>query len=96
MFTDLVELVSEHLGEKSYTVGFSNSGREVHEDEISNLEETTIPPGSIFVLGDNRLNSSDSRTQGPIPIKNITGRARFIWWSSGPDGFRFDRIGEVQ
>ncbi len=33
-----------------------------------------------FVMGDNRLNSSDSRTFGPIQLKDIIGKANFIFW----------------
>ncbi len=37
--------------------------------------ETTVPAGSIFVLGDDRTGSWDSRGFGPVPIANIVGRA---------------------
>jgi signal peptidase I len=53
-----------------------------------------VPDGSIFVLGDNRDNSSDSRYWGFVPLENIKGRAIFVWWSSGgPDGVRWSRFG---
>ena len=52
-----------------------------------------VPAGAIFVLGDNRDNSSDSRYWGFVPIDLIKGRAMFVWWSSGgPDGVRWKRF----
>jgi len=39
-----------------------------------------------FVLGDNRINSEDSRYLGPIRSSDIEGRATFIYWSAGDEG----------
>ncbi len=39
-----------------------------------------IPEKSLFVLGDNRNNSSDSHTWGTVPLDYVVGRAIFIYW----------------
>jgi signal peptidase I len=39
-----------------------------------------IPTDSLFVLGDNRNNSSDSHNWGPVPLDYVVGKATFIYW----------------
>jgi len=42
--------------------------------------EFTVPDDCCFALGDNTANSLDSRDWGPLPMKNIIGRALFVFW----------------
>jgi signal peptidase I len=39
-----------------------------------------VPPGELFVMGDHRGVSQDSRCQGTVPIENVIGRAFFVAW----------------
>ena len=39
-----------------------------------------VPSDSLFVLGDNRNNSSDSHNWGPVAMEFVIGKATFVYW----------------
>ena len=72
-------------------------GRSVADD----FGPVRVPVGRVFLLGDNRDNSQDSRFParagggiGMVPVELLVGRASRVLFSSGGDTIRWDRIGE--
>ena len=72
-------------------------GRSVADD----FGPVRVPAGRLFLLGDNRDNSQDSRFParpgggiGMVPTDLLVGRASRVLFSSGGDTIRWDRIGE--
>ena len=58
-----------------------------------------VPPGKLFVMGDNRYNSSDSRVWNYVDESTVKGKGQVIYWSHDPEagllsGYRFSRIGK--
>jgi signal peptidase I len=56
------------------------------------VERQTVPQGAVWLAGDHRDHSADSRVFGPVPIGRIKGRAKMVLVSWGPKGPRWDRL----
>jgi signal peptidase I len=72
----------ETLDGTTFTTVYDRNG------PIKSWPAVHVPPNSVFVMGDNRDNSHDSRFWGFVPFNLIKGKAMVIWWSSGePEGW---------
>jgi signal peptidase I len=63
------------------------NGEEQEEPYLNDADQsqgiygpTVVPQGHIFVMGDNRGNSADSRVFGPLPLENLKGEAFMRFW----------------
>lgn len=52
-------------------------------------EEIVVPAGTVYMMGDNRADSYDSRFWGPVAVEQVIGRARATYWP-------LDRIGPLR
>jgi signal peptidase I len=71
------------------------AGQMAHSPFRDNFGPVVVPKGHLFMMGDNRDDSFDSRFWGPLPRNMIRGRPFLIYWSVDPEGsnIRWDRIG---
>ncbi len=53
------------------------------------IQNELVPPGKYFVMGDDRIRSSDSRFWGFVPRANIIGRAALVYWPLQQDNYGF-------
>ena len=72
---DLFDIFIEKFESYSWRVTFKKN------TDQKNFGPLVIPPGEVFLLGDNRDASDDSRYWGTVPIPQVEGKVTFIWLS---------------
>jgi signal peptidase I len=87
----------ELKGTKLYVDGESQDEEYAKYFHGSSFGPFAVPPGHIFVMGDNRDNSADSRVWGPLNTDLVLGKAMFIYfsWNGRDRAVRFSRIGSI-
>jgi signal peptidase I len=76
-------------------------GKYVPPDRLINVGPEMVPPNALFVMGDNRNNSEDSRYWGFVPLDDVLGKAFIMYWSwdwratSLVSKVRWQRIGRL-
>ncbi len=68
--------INDEVVDEPYLVSSKESVSGVLTDDFSEV----VPEGHLYVLGDNRRNSRDSRWIGSIPIEDVVGRADVVFW----------------
>jgi signal peptidase I len=59
---------------------FADTPGDPPEPTVASQESWTVPDGELFLMGDHRANSADSRSFGTVPISHIIGRAWLRYW----------------
>lgn len=72
---ELFDIFQEALGESKWHVIFQKNS------ENKNFGPLVVPPGEVFLLGDNRDASDDSRYWGTVPMSQVVGQVVLIWLS---------------
>ncbi len=95
---DDIPLIKRVIGLPGETIAIKNgivyiNGAPLDEPYIlekpkNDFKPYVIPENNIFLMGDNRNNSSDSRYWGPLPVQNVIGKAEFRYYP-------FNHIGTI-
>jgi signal peptidase I len=70
---------STKINESSY-VFHGDDGKAQPTDDLIGVTKWVIPKGQLFLMGDHRQNSADSREFGPVDIGSVIGRAWLRYW----------------
>lgn len=65
------------------------------EEKPAPAQELTVPAGSVYVLGDNRDATKDSRHYGAVPLQDVVGKAHQVWFSKQGANLRWERFGHL-
>jgi signal peptidase I len=92
---DKSQIYLEDNGERTYEVTIGGG-----PIDHANYGPVTVPEGKLFMMGDHRDQSADSRIWGFAPIEYVKGRALFIWLSIDPckpllQKIRWERLGQT-
>ena len=82
------DIFEETNGDSKYKIFLAGPPDDITSSDFAKI---TVPEHHCFVLGDNRMNSYDSRHFGPIPLATVKGRADYLYWPA-KDWSRFGRI----
>ncbi|EJL47038.1 signal peptidase I S [Brevibacillus agri] len=73
--------INGNMVEEPYLAQHKEQAKQQGEPYFTNdFPPVTVPAGHIFVMGDNRPNSHDSRAIGPVAVSTVVGRAEFTFW----------------